>query len=330
MKKTFNYHKFQEQFQTRFAADVVRSVKTSSGYDVSKNLPDASKPPAAPTAPQPQGASAPADTSSKETNGTEQIPNIEQTIKKIQSSPELNKIFYELQILQSQYELAKKLFDSASSESKRVFETVPTFDPENPCQVKELISSTVSVKEVEKKFEDYDKFLNRYNLKNKEYIKKLESMSIETQQKLSQPGSKESLELKAIGKMIADQYNAKTELEFNAQILGRKYDRFSKIGPYQNSLYSIMSSICTLSTRYNYEKKLTGLGSNEVWRALLDAYVNALRLVQNMEIIARTQFGYASDEQNEIVAQQYAYYVEAFSAKINELSVEPAMASFGK
>ena len=193
---------------------------------------------------------------------------------------------------------------------------------------KNLITSTVSAKEVTDLFNKYTIQLNELRKVNEALLNALEDFYSKTMSAIS--SSRDTIEIQSIEAEIAKYKSEKQVIDYDTVIQQRKQYRLDVFGKDQDALYRIMSSICTLTTKYNNEKKLTGIGSNLVWRRLIYQYQLAIKIVQNMEKKARMQFKNMPAEQNELVAEQYAYYVNAFTAKINELAVEPAMAAFGK
>lgn len=325
MKKSFNYKISEEQFQARLAADTNRLSQQK--YDVNRNLnPSTPAAPAVPGAPVAPGApGAQSGTPNKQKPGTQTTTDVTDIYK---SSPELNSYKIQYDRIEKAYNKIKEQLDIATKESGRVFEDVPTFDPENPCMAKNLITSTVSANEVIDLFNKYTVQLNELRKVNDDLLKALENFYSKTMSKVT--GSKDAIEIQSIEANIAIHKSEQQKLAFQTAIQQRKQYRLDVFGKDQDALYRIMSSICTLTTKYNNEKKLTGIGSNLVWRRLIYQYQLAIKIVQNMEKKARMQFKNMPAEQNELVAEQYAYYVNAFTAKINELAVEPAMAAFGK
>jgi hypothetical protein len=325
MKKSFNYKISEEQFQARLAADANRLSQQK--YDVNRNLnPSTPAAPAVPGAPVAPGApGAQSGTANKQKPGTQTTTNVTDIYK---NSPELNSYKINFDKIKTSYDKIKELLASATKESGRVFEDVPTFDPENPCMAKNLITSTVSAKEVTDLFNKYTIQLNELRKVNEALLNALEDFYSKTMSAIS--ASRDTIEIQSIEAEIAKYKSEKQVIDYETVIQQRKQYRLDVFGKDQDALYRIMSSICTLTTKYNYEKKLTGIGSNLVWRRLIYQYQLAIKIVQNMEKKARMQFKNMPAEQNELIAEQYAYYVNAFTAKINELAVEPAMAAFGK
>ena len=325
MKKSFNYKISEEQFQARLAADANRLSQQK--YDVNRNLnPSTPAAPAVPGAPVAPGApGAQSGTANKQKPGTQTTTNVTDIYK---NSPELNSYKINFDKIKTSYDKIKELLASATKESGRVFEDVPTFDPENPCMAKNLITSTVSAKEVTDLFNKYTIQLNELRKVNEALLNALEDFYSKTMSAIS--ASRDTIEIQSIEAEIAKYKSEKQVIDYETVIQQRKQYRLDVFSKDQDALYRIMSSICTLTTKYNYEKKLTGIGSNLVWRRLIYQYQLAIKIVQNMEKKARMQFKNMPAEQNELIAEQYAYYVNAFTAKINELAVEPAMAAFGK
>jgi hypothetical protein len=106
----------------------------------------------------------------------------------------------------------------------------------------------------------------------------------------------------------------------------RKYNQYQILYQDMFNYYSLLSRICETETRYNAQVKSFKFGDPEDYRALLSYYEYGIALLQTMAPKAAQ----VSPGAGENLIGYYNSLISKFQANINELSLAPLKALYGK